>query len=401
MKNIFFFGAGAEDTYGLPLGGEYVLDTMMTKKPKLYDELEIFYEGSKIKYQKEFLFSSNSNTFANILLDAYKTFVNEDNYKKDENCLIEKIFNDVDFKYDESKEKEDILKKIKYNLSQKKDNRQLFDIIINREYNDSKLDKFFENLKYYGTIEKDFSCLLDYNVYIKRTSRLINYFWSCYFSIFIPYLKAYCGEDKSYKELFNKENGKYKFLKIIEELKKANISDFKTKNNEKSYYQVIAEKYTDNSIAITTNYTFFVEKAFKNNIYLAGKLDEFEEIDTFMVSNELSNNSIPFLYTQAPIKPIIAYKTIEKYYNAMNEMKDANNVFVIGYGFCNEDSHIKTLFLELRQQNKNLNIIYCDYESNVEKNSKFEEYLKKLNAKIESYNNCEELMKIIDKYQIN
>lgn len=41
----FFFGAGAECVYNMPLGAQYTLDTILSKRSKMYDALEKFYES--------------------------------------------------------------------------------------------------------------------------------------------------------------------------------------------------------------------------------------------------------------------------------------------------------------------------------------------------------------------
>ena len=51
-KNVdiaFLFGAGAEVQYGLPSGSEYTNKTMLCKRSKLYDLLEIFYKRNNIE----------------------------------------------------------------------------------------------------------------------------------------------------------------------------------------------------------------------------------------------------------------------------------------------------------------------------------------------------------------
>ena len=61
----FFFGAGAECVYNMPLGAQYTLDTILSKRSKMYDALEKFYE-SRINesysnnYRKELYILANA-----------------------------------------------------------------------------------------------------------------------------------------------------------------------------------------------------------------------------------------------------------------------------------------------------------------------------------------------------
>lgn len=399
IKNVFFFGAGAEICYGIPSGSEYILDSMITKKEKLYDELKKIYK--KTNYQKNFIFSSDSKVFASIIYNSYLEYK-----KENKNCQID-IFNEIDISADY---KENI-EKIK-NILNKKPNiysndYSIYELIILKENRNllRDLTKLFDYLKYYGAIERNFATLLNYKTYNVQSSKLINYFWSCYFSILIPYIQSYYKDNKdiSYEVLLKSEDNNYPFINIIENLKNADISEFyfydkenKCYKKETSYYQEISELFNKNSVAITTNYTFFVEKAFDQSIYLSGKLDEFENIDTFIVSNNFDSNSIPFLYTQAPIKPIIGLKIIKQIYNAIEYMEKTTNIFIIGYSFCEEDSHIKTIFREL-QFKESKNVVYCNYENkNIDG---INDFLMDINAKIEPYNSCEDLINIIKKYQ--
>ena len=68
LKIGFFFGAGAESNFGLPSGGTYTKETMLTKRSELYEALKRFYMGRvsddyASSYSSEFLFRKDSSTF--------------------------------------------------------------------------------------------------------------------------------------------------------------------------------------------------------------------------------------------------------------------------------------------------------------------------------------------------
>ena len=90
-KIAFFFGAGAEIFLGLPSGGQYTLDTILSKRSKMLDALADFYSNKcdecSLTYVREPLFSKNSHTFREIVeraADALfdKSTIIDENSKK-------------------------------------------------------------------------------------------------------------------------------------------------------------------------------------------------------------------------------------------------------------------------------------------------------------------------------
>ncbi|NLY82248.1 MAG: hypothetical protein GX078_05685, partial [Clostridiales bacterium] len=84
--------------------------------------------------------------------------------------------------------------KFKENIGDETDLKRIFQEIILDEkvqVNDNANDyqNLIKEFSYYCTVEKDFATIINPNKFgIKRFSRLINYFWSAYFSILIPIL---------------------------------------------------------------------------------------------------------------------------------------------------------------------------------------------------------------------
>ena len=77
---MFLFGAGAERFAGLPSGGEYTKQTMLTKNSNLYKELKKFYANSASKsekipqYEEAYMFRKNSHTLFEIVVRALSNY---------------------------------------------------------------------------------------------------------------------------------------------------------------------------------------------------------------------------------------------------------------------------------------------------------------------------------------
>lgn len=226
------------------------------------------------------------------------------------------------------------------------------------------------NMMYYGAVEKDFSTIIDpMEAGSTRFWRLINYFWSAYFVIFKEVCRGtFCDKKQN--------NDCYKC--VLADLGKAvhkiyNEYDYsKADLQNNNYYLKIKNEFKD-CVAITTNYTPFVEHYFKDkSIYLSGKLCDFEypcELSVRDIRDKGINDNdfiFPFLMTQAPVKPIISQSQIEAYWRAISALKDADVLVVIGYSLCKEDNHINALLREA-VLSKKLKFIYCDYASSKER----------------------------------
>src|SRR5690606_27838607 len=101
----FFFGAGAEACYGMPLGPEYTLQSMVQKNSRLFEALGTFYENRITNeyagtYQKIFMFDKESNTFCDIMLRAAKACIGNKNI----DTLSQKV---IDAYFDDSLNKDD------------------------------------------------------------------------------------------------------------------------------------------------------------------------------------------------------------------------------------------------------------------------------------------------------
>ena len=70
-KITFFFGAGAEAVFGMPLGAQYTLDTILSKRSQMMAALKDFYSDRTNAYSSthvvQHLFSDDSHTFREIV----------------------------------------------------------------------------------------------------------------------------------------------------------------------------------------------------------------------------------------------------------------------------------------------------------------------------------------------
>lgn len=383
---VFFFGAGAEGFYGLPSGGEYTYDTMLKKKGMLYSALKDFYIDRGIdgliydtyqipKYRAEYLFSKNSNTLYEIVLDALaeiksRSGSTSSSLKIDSSTSV--LLSDM-----ESNSGKDII------LS------KVYSSIILDEEKDAKMDEadksgetdafqsLIKNLTFHGAVEQDFSSLVSpAETGAHRFWRLINFFWSAYFSIVLPLLE----KSEKYTELvsYSKEE-KYRFvLNNLEEITNYLYSeDYHQIKQPKNYYDRIYEWYTSTRsddcqddkklAAITTNYTPFVKSRLhlsdKNVAYLAGELRKFEapQFNAICNLNEIRKEFFfPYMLTQAYVKPIISPYQLREYSKALALLDERKYLIIIGYSLCLNDNHICSMIKEFIE-NENKTIIFFRY----------------------------------------
>lgn len=181
MGKILFAGSGAEVDLGLQTGGTYIVDTFFTKKPKLYDALEVFYKKalisrkencSELKYEKHFLFACNGIPFIQLLENIIRDDPDYISELLDENLEVRSL---ADISAD--------------------DRSKLFNrLIIGKERvkPDSHLGEFInrdDNNAYFGVLEPLFSTILHPASDRTRFWKLINFYWSAFFSIISPFVK--------------------------------------------------------------------------------------------------------------------------------------------------------------------------------------------------------------------
>lgn len=371
----FFFGAGAEIGFNLPSGGKYTKETMLTRRAKLYDALNEFYrercsaEYAK-KYEKQFLFRKDSITFRKMVYDAtgrlYADKITGNELSNSEKSLLEKYYSGND----ETSE----------NLFAKAVSEAYDKIITDPGFDDSNDSAEFSRLinyfTYYGVVEKDFSTIINPNdAGLIKFWRLINYFWSAYFSILLPLIR-----NSEYSEELKKNGYKYVLnnLKVLTEY--IYSDDFCNQCLSHSYYDIFKNEFSV-YCALTTNYTPFVRKLQICNdnddryAFLAGELSLFEvpnELQIVDIRNyELSKSDFifPFLFTQAPIKPIIEPRSIREYAKALTLLNEIDCLIIVGYSLGSSDNHINALLRDFVMK-PSKTIVFCDYSIDNDFNKK-------------------------------
>ena len=382
-KITFLFGAGAEQGYKLPSGPQYTLDTILSKRELMYTALEEFYkdrvsEKYVKEYRKEFMFQKNSNSFYEIVIRALEKCLELEKSRKKIDTDTKEILSE--YKKIKKMGKESEVQKIcKEKL--KPSIEKIYDYVIIdldeekktkecRSKNIEKTDKYYSLMNvfsYYGSIEKDFSAIINpEECGSYRFWRLMNYFWSAYFSILLPIVEQGnlipVGVGNKYKYV----------LDNLQEITKTIYSDEffeklkSKKKNKADYYQVFLEKYKDSQV-ITTNYTPFIKSYWgEQSAYLAGSIELFEIPDKLLVT-EAENITdkdfcFPYMATQAPVKPIVEGKQLREYAKAIKYLEETDCLVIIGYGINDNDNHINALLREYLVKDKKHELCYFHYQ---------------------------------------
>lgn len=122
---------------------------------------------------------------------------------------------------------------------------------------------------------------------------------------------------------------------------------------------------------LTTNYTglsdfLFPELIGNSCVYLSGALWLFESLGS-LTSRDVRKEPIaadefvfPFLMTQVPIKPIIDTTQLRSFSKAIEILDNTDLLVVLGYSFCESDSHISAMVRDF-MQHSNSRLIYLDH----------------------------------------
>lgn len=386
-KNIsFFFGAGAEADFELPLGAKFTMETILRKRTIMYNELESFYanrmvQGYITEYKKEFLFRKTSNAFFEIIYRAVKLCHEEPNQAK-----IDGDTKDF-FQYlSLSTRPTDVTKaKFKKNVVDKMYSYIIQDLDNAHPSERYKYKSLLDKMTYYGSIEKDFSSIIDpQEAGVKQFWRFVNYLWSAFFSIALPLLdKSEIFKSKPY--YLDYEQNKYRAVlnNLYDVISFLYSNDYLSECSSAGYYNKIKDKFHNRIYnAITTNYTPFVKNVFPNAAYVAGELSAFEYPHKLEVKDitqsRLGNKDFvfPFLLTQAPVKPIIEPKQIFQYAKMDKILRKSKILVIIGYNINSNDNHINS-YLRHFVMRRSTHLIFCKYsktpitdeEIRMEKNS--------------------------------
>lgn len=419
-KVAFLFGAGAEYGMGLPTGAQYTEQTMLHKNSELYKALEQFYEPRTTdeysgKHRKDFLFSTpKSHTFLEIVKRAAKSVSEEYSDKTKIDEATQRVVDAYNIYAEAVKEHEQkIGTKEQVEIAESKLKilaEKVYSEIIEKDIKVRDCSKDYRTLRkhfsYYGSVEKDFSSIIcPKDAGTITFWRLINYFWTAYFAIVCPLLGIKDPKKQNYQELLSN------LLGTIEKIYCKNTIDNFIQG---SYYDALHNAYP-NSVAITTNYTPFVEHVWGagNAVYLAGRLSQMEDPTTFEIldlqekgQNIESRFLFPYMMTQALVKPIIGPEQIDEYSRFSDCLSKADTLVIVGYSLGSADNHINSFIRKFLKNGGRL--IYCAYKDSkrVTENQRRKEVLNALHLsntenfagalEVFCYGKSEELMTGLD-----
>ena len=367
-------GAGAEYAapFSLPSGKQFVFDTCYYSNSSLYGALEEFYRGrlsnsdnsseskAPAKYQPLFLYTPQNAEFrklANYVLENCQGSVLFTQLKK----YVKKGDDDATVSALDSDGLAHLFAKLIKRSDDDEDTNELREIAIGGIPEDA----------YYGIIESYFSSLVNPKRRSQSFWRLINYYWSAFFTVAEPLIRKVYGEDCLFKKKGLYECTLANLPDVVEAITDRNL--YSTDEVAPSYYGRFRDRFAN---VLTTNYTGLSELLFSNPtdarrcIYLSGALWQFEHLDS-LTSFEIDGHSadktfietefvFPFLMTQAPIKPIIDTRQIEAYSKAIDALRRTDLLVVLGYSFCESDYHIAALVRDYMLQ-PGSRLIYFDY----------------------------------------
>lgn len=334
-KSCLLVGAGAEVGLGLPSGPKFLLDTYFTKKPTMYEALREFYESKCTlpkgipDYRAEYLFTPQSGAFHSLIKNI-----------REVNPRHASSFLDA-LEIDETPTDEQYV--------------TLFSELIFEDSNEpSKREDIAEaagrvKSGFYGSLESLYATLIHPDEHKNKFWRLLNYYWSAYFSILLPILfknpSLLPGVDAGYKSILDN-------LGVITQ-RIWDDSFVERFVDENTYHAVLRNKF---DYVLTANYTPYsraflkrCDKRYDDVLYLAGSLVEFESAS--VLEHQRCDETdpcdlgcpFPYLMTRSPVKPIIDARQLRTYSEAIDALDKSSLLVVLGYSFCDDDAHIAAL----------------------------------------------------------
>lgn len=351
-KLTLLVGAGAEcaEPYDLPIGDGFTWDTCFTKNEDLYKALGEYYEprlpksgsGLPHKYQDAFLYSSSSPEFKRLVSEL----VPEDKGRaltKEEVETLRAVFGN-DFPKDDSE-----LDKVRQARLDSKLYKRAFTMIIeSRVLKDQFLKVRDAPLKeaYFGTIETHFSSLLRPARRNVSFWKLVNYYWSAWFSVSKRLIERACPETA---HLVGSDYYSHVLDNLRGIVKKISMLDlYSDEECAETYYGELAGLFDH---VITTNYTGLSDRLGVEGgpIHISGTLWQFESPRSLSVrdirEDAWGEDEIvfPYLLTQAPIKPIVCWEQAAELSRMVEVLQETSDLCVLGYSFCPSDAHVASM----------------------------------------------------------
>ena len=389
----FFFGAGAECDFGLPNGLEYLQNTIFLNKDNINPIVNKF-SKTDLKLAN-YLLSSDDSIYKHILGKAcfhYLRNCNKPQKCVEKKCLLflkEEDIKELGDKIDntdyiltdkDKKEKENILNKFKEKL--KNYNGKNAENCWTHSFLKKICSESLKDVNYAGILDKYFYTINNPVKYGPRKfSKLVNYYWACYFCIVQKIVENFDKKDELNKYKNSSEINYKEIVNNLQDFTKKlyglNQESSKLKNSqiENSYYYLINQKLENqkyvNQGILTTNYFNFVEQIkVKENgkyAYLNGRLDYFEIPQLLEVRNLQKDNVpsdklfFPFIFGQSFVKPIVHQKQIEEFAKVPAILKNADCLVILGFAINEDDNHVNSYLHDYASQ-KNKKIIFVSTE---------------------------------------
>lgn len=374
MTPCILIGAGAEAgaPFHIPNGQDFTWATCYTQNGRLYEALDNYYSPLleafprdlhlPRKYQPLFLYEADNAEF----LALIKGVLNDDGGA---NLLSEIIGTDY------LKRMRDEEKYFKFSS---KELRSLYEVIIKDSEKDTQSVLSLKNHllqdlpddAYFGTLDGYFSSLINPAKRNRSFWKLINYYWSAFFSVATPLIEHRFSNDALFKKL-----GIYRFtlnnlFDVVTQLFSDDVLIACEDNS--NYYSQLSGLF---DYALTTNYTPFVQilktRTDSEPIRLSGSLAQFESVPELTVydirnekwsSRDSSELIFPFIMTQIPVKPLICYRQMSEYARALDALDSSDTVVILGYSLCKNDAHIGSLLQAFLRRNTSNRLVYLSYK---------------------------------------
>lgn len=375
-KNVsFLFGAGAEgiSNFNIRSGYEFMKSTLLAfddrKKytaalNKAFSDLD---KDSSHKYRANtidvkdklirnlILSKVDKEDSSNVFYETYKREISACLTKEDYSCFSgnkEKILG-AKLSDEEKEEIKTILSD--NNKCYKVKSDFLRELFCNKETGEIDIDY---RVGLGNTVDRYFYSIINPERYGKiKFAKVVNYYWSCYFSVVEDVLK-YIINNSNNEEVVGKAKeynncNELSFLDNMHGFSKW-LYSVDMPYNESSYYSLINKSINEskNEInligIITTNYFRFCEQYFDDTIvsHPNGKLSMFEFPGELVVRDasveQMPNNILffPFIFGQSYTKPIIHPIQIEEFGKMKNILDNSDVLVILGYGVNNDDNHI-------------------------------------------------------------
>lgn len=401
-KTGFFFGAGAETSYGFPTGAHFAFKVLNPEKEISAEAKKNFSDFLKLSQEDiQKIAESMIKNQKDEIIEKIKLKDDESDLfslleKNNENFPKFSVLKKAIDKFDEDKktEIECLIKfnvalalflcgdEIKDNINENIKNSFSNGNWINKDRDFFQLNKnfildfsneVFREQEKTEKYEKEFKDLKD------LTDEILN---TC-----IDYQLLFEKFDSAFYPLRNKTQ----FRKIISLLYVMREVIIQAEKNSKkteslnSYYEDVKNHFSsledENFVVCTTNYSKQTDSVFgeKNVYHLNGDIESFFDLENKCIrkiksdENKDKKGYIPFIFPQVALKPIMYFDVIKLYSDAFCAIKGCSKIAIVGFGLNKDDNLLNGMFKVLLKENPELKIFYFEYN---DKNNKEKDYKK-------------------------